>query len=69
MSWSGYTCGCHQDYNQLKTKLFKTNKNHTNKNMKANVFVNLENEIKKKMEEKFLRCGMCYGKNNVLHLA
>lgn len=55
MSWSGYTCGCHEDYNQQKTKLVKTNKNQPNKNMKANDFVNLENEIKKnKMEEKSL---------------
>lgn len=41
MSWSGYTCGCHEDYNQQKTKLVKTNKN-----MKANDFVNLEREEK-----------------------
>lgn len=63
------TCGCHEDYNQQKTKLVKTNKNQPNKNMKANDFVNLENEIKKKNGGKILRCGVCYGKNNVLHLA
>lgn len=46
MSWSGYTCGCHEDYNQQKTKLVKTNTNQPNKNRKANDFVNLEREEK-----------------------